>query len=272
MGDEDAGAHGHDAQQHLGMLGLQHCKDHREAEHGDEQVVDHARADLIEETVAQEMDGADDAQQQHKDERYHQVLVKHLIVEQRVERGDRRYMTGQVLGVAHHQIVGAHKPIGRKQADDAGPKRAPAERHHVAPQHDPQEGHEEHNLDEGERGHAQTEKGIEHPARRLFVLVGLEQRHVEGDDAQLHNGALHVGERHRGHGRKHQEGARHHAAVDADEHIDVVELHHQIRRDDHAPEGHPHLPVDEHASCRPHQDGIYQGQWQCKLTLCYSVL
>ena len=82
MGNEWAGVDDENAEQRFHVLRLQDDKQQRECAHDHERKMEHSGANLVEITVAQVVDGADDIECDDKKQRDDVVSIELLILEQ----------------------------------------------------------------------------------------------------------------------------------------------------------------------------------------------
>ena len=133
----------------------------------------------------------------------------------------RRFVVGLVDEIA------GEKPIRRNHSEQRGAERAEAERLQTDGHQQPEKRNEEENLHEKQTGDADGEEGRVNRSDGGFVLIGLKEKHVENYDCQTDDSAFDRREKERCHQHQHEERARHHTAVDADERVGVVEFDHQ---------------------------------------------
>ena len=108
--------------------------------------------------------------------------------------------------------------------------RAPGPQQHAHQQ--PKDRHKEKGLRPHDAGETPTDKSVEYPSGRRFVLIRAEKArvgtsHTEDGDGRSVTGKLVHTDR-----CEHEERPRHHATVDTDERVGIVKLHHQIGGED----------------------------------------
>lgn len=107
---------------------------------------------------------------------------------------------------------------------------APGPQQHAHQQ--PKDRHEEKGLRPHDAGETPTDKSVEYPSGRRFVLIRSEKARVETSHAEDGDGRSVTGKLVHTYRSEHEERPRHHATVDTDERIGIVELHHQIGGED----------------------------------------
>lgn len=173
--------------------------------------------------------------------------------------------------LAIEAIPQEREPIRREKPQDAGNEGSGRESHDEEDQHNPKDGHQQQDMDEEHARQSQTAKSVEHSTCRRRFLIGIADDQQEADEEQGHQGSLGLRKQESDHGCKHQERARHHTAVDAYQGVDVVELHHEQRRECQQEELRPQRLADKMVG-QTHQQSVDCRNRQRKPGFCYSVL
>ena len=91
-------------------------------------------------------------------------------------------------------------------------------------------------MDEGHAGQAQHQETVVGGSDALLVLVAVKQDDDATDETELEDGSSQRWKQETATACECQERAAHHARIDADKCIDVVQLHHQVGGDGKAAE------------------------------------
>ncbi len=183
VGNERTCADDHHRKEDAEMLWLQCDEKNDDQVERDEEMVDHPGADAVQTALPHIVSDAHHGNHQHEDEGYQLRLGQARVVQYLMEAGDARKMGDHPVHLTQIGGDSHREPVGRDDSHQRGPEHLAAESHQGECHHQPQERHEEHNLDKYEAGNAQTEEGVIGESRRSLVLIGVEDDRAEHDDA-----------------------------------------------------------------------------------------
>ena len=237
MADERRGRGDEQGHEGIGHLRKDDDGGHQHQLNDDESLVVHTDADLVLIAVAQEMDHAQDAEQEHEADGDKMMEIEEPEGEEGPDIEDVGEMLSQHRDLSGEEIVAAQKPIGQDEPQDRGEERAAAESQDVGGHQYPEERHQPQQLHPEDAADAEHGVGIEDHPHGPLVLIGLEEEEIEGGDSQGGHAGGQLRPQIDRHCHEHDEGAGDHTTVDADKGIDIVEQrHHQ-----HGKGRHTHL-------------------------------
>jgi hypothetical protein len=155
------------------------------------------------------------------------MLIDLTIIEQRLKNRDVSKVVYEGVNILLEEIIAACKPVRNYQSEDGSKERLPTESHDIRGKEYPKDRNKEYDLNEGNGRDAYENECIEDSSGSMFVLISMKKGDITGRHTHHDNGSADAWKQEAGHRTEHQKGAGNHSAVDAQQGIAVVELHHQ---------------------------------------------
>lgn len=260
------------AQQEVVVLGLEYKKNNREERDDEKKLINHLRAQFVATSLAHEVDDARDGQEYQKNGGNNLIVSqKNMIQRGKIELCQPLEMAQRGIEIVLDEEIHRQEPVGSEKAEQRSEKRARTEGLQAHGHQKPEERHEIENFHEEKTGDAEGQKCCEDGHHGQSVLIGVEEKDVENDETQTDDTTANRRKQKRGHEREHEEGARHHTAVDTNERVGVVQLHHQQRGESQNRRLHPHF-LSHSTEHQADDDAIDGGQRQSPAALGNLVL
>ena len=271
MGDERAGVDDHHAQEKIVMLRHDDKEGGRQQVHRDEKLIEHADAYLVVVARAQIVDDARKTDDEDIDKGQGVFQGQMTVVRRQRhfgQTGEMGHGQGEILLIDEPH---GGKPVRGEQSEHGGKEVAPARSLKAENGEQPQGRNEIEGFRICHGTKADEEVGIEGAPHGCAVLIGPEKKEIGRENTHRCHRLADGGEHESDGRRQDDERAGDHPAVDPDEGVAVVELHHEVGGGHETGELNP--PLFTGKTCRTPYGGPIDGyHGKREAAFGYSVL